>query len=302
MLPERASGTALLVTALRALASLGEDPLIDDGAARQFLPRSWSRLIDVLARLPHGAALLRRAPDLISPGRLEHIALRTDVVDAYVRRELARGATELVILGAGFDTRAQRLPELARAIVFEVDHPATQAKKRERARGLEITARARHFVPVDFERGSLARALQASGFDASAPSAFIWEGVTMYLTPETIRATLGELRALVSPGSSLLLTYYDASGASGPPSTLTPFLAALLGEPFRTSFSPSEAAALLAEFGFSVEADSGRNDWARARGRTPRGRAQERVAVARRLGGTELSTAARSRESMKGAR
>jgi methyltransferase (TIGR00027 family) len=282
MLPTRASGTATLVTALRALASLGENRLIDDTAAQQLLPRSWSRAIGVIGRLPRGAALLRRAPDLISPGRLEHIALRTGVIDAYVRREVARGANELVILGAGFDTRAHRLPELARTTVFEVDHPATQAQKGERTRGLAITARARRFVPVDFERGSLARGLLASGFEPSAPSAFIWEGVTMYLTPAAIRATLGELRALVSPGSSLLFTYYDGSGASGPPSSVTPLLAALLGEPFLTNLSPSEAAALLAEFGFSVEEDSGRNEWARARGRRARGRAQERVAIARR--------------------
>jgi methyltransferase (TIGR00027 family) len=281
MLPKRASGTATLVTALRALASLGENRLIDDTAARHLLPRSWSHAIGLVGRVPRGAALLRRAPDLISPGRLEHIALRTSVIDACIRRELARGATELVILGAGFDTRAHRLRELAQTTVYEVDHPATQARKRERTRRLEIAARARRFVPVDFERGSLEGDLRASGFDANAPSVFIWEGVTMYLTLQAIRATLGELSTLASPGSSLLFTYYDGSGASGPPSTVTPLLAALLGEPFRTSFSPSEAAALLAEFGFRVEEDSGRNDWARARGRKPRGRAQERVALAR---------------------
>ncbi len=282
MLPRRASGTATLVVALRALASLGENRLLDDVAARQLLPRSWSCVIGALGRVPYGVELLRLAPDLISPGRLEHIALRTGVVDAYIRRELARGTTELVILGAGFDTRPHRSSELARATVFEVDHPATQAKKRKRTRGLAIAARERRFVPVDFERGSLEHGLRACGFEASAPSAFIWEGVTMYLTLAAIRATLGELSVLVSPGSSLLFTYYDGSGASGPPSVVTPLLAALLGEPFCTSFSPSEAAALLAEFGFVVEEDSGRNDWARARGRRPRGRAQERVAVARR--------------------
>jgi methyltransferase (TIGR00027 family) len=279
-----ASHTATLVAALRAIAATGKTSLIADPTSLRLLPRSWSRAIELLHRTAAGAALLRLAPEAVSPGRLEHIALRTNVVDAHLRSELERGANQVVLLGAGFDTRGYRLGELEHAILFEVDHPATQRSKRRRAGDLKSVAEEQRFVGVDFEREELVARLVAQGFDASASSAFVWEGVTMYLSLEAIKRTLAALSELAAPGSSLLVSYYDASGASGPPSHATEILAALLGEPFRTRLAPAEAGALLGEFGFRLERDTGRDDWARVHGRAPRGSVQERIAVGRRVG------------------
>jgi O-methyltransferase involved in polyketide biosynthesis len=103
----------------------------------------------------------------------------------------------------------------------------------------------------------------------------------MYLPLAAVSRTLAEIRGLCAPETALLVTYHDASGASGPASRSTAFIARLLGEPFRSACSPGEMRALLGEHGFAVEGDTGRDDWARATGRVPRGRAHERLAVAR---------------------
>lgn len=221
-------------------------------------------------------------PDLLSRGRVQHIALRTRVIDELVASEVRLGALQVVLLGAGFDTRAYRLEALAPATVFEVDHRATQARKRARAAVLLPCVRAQHFVPVDLEREELAVALGAAGFVPEARSVVLWEGVTMYLESEAIARTLAALRGLCARGAALLVTYHDGSGASGPASRSTALMARLLGEPFRSEWSPRDMRALLGDHGFVVEADTGRDDWARAAGRARRGRAHERLAVARR--------------------
>jgi methyltransferase (TIGR00027 family) len=164
-----------------------------------------------------------------------------------------------VVLGAGFDTRAYRLEALAPATVFEVDHRATQARKRARAAVLQPCVRAQHFVPVDLEHEELAARLGASGFLPDASSVVLWEGVTMYLEREAISRTLAALRWLCAPGAALLVTYHDASGASGPASRSTALMARLLGEPFRSEWSPRDMCALLGDHGFVVEADMGRD-------------------------------------------
>jgi len=226
--------------------------------------------------------VLRRLPDVISPGRLQHIALRTRVIDEVLVREVQAGVKELVLLGAGFDTRAYRLPELRGTRLVEIDHPATQRRKRALGRDLPASVSEHLFVALDFERDDLGARLADAPFALAKPCVFVWEGVTMYLSIAAIRSTLGALASHLAPGSLLVMSYYDSSGASGPPSRMTTALASLLGERFRTRLAPHEAAALVEEFGFAVEHDSGRDDWARAWNQVTLGAAQERVLLARR--------------------
>jgi len=284
MLASRASSTALCVAALRALESASEAPLVVDGSAARLLPPLWSKAFAYAERSKLARAALYALPDVLSPGRLQHIALRTKVIDDFVACELALGATQLVLLGAGFDTRAYRLAAAARASVFEVDHPATQADKRARGALLSPCARAQHFIATDFEREGFAAPLVAAGFSPAARSVVLWEGVTMYLSLAAVSRTLAQIRGLCAPETALLVTYHDASGASGPASRSTALLARLLGEPFRSACSPREMRALLGEHGFAVEGDTGRDDWARVSGRLARGRAHERLVVARPAG------------------
>ena len=100
-----------------------------------------------------------------------------------------------MLLGAGFDTRAHRLPAVRALTTFEVDHPATQARKVAIVAGEGLDARGVVYVPVDFERDRLDDELLAAGFDPARPAIFVWEGVTNYLTADAVDATLAVVRA-----------------------------------------------------------------------------------------------------------
>lgn len=282
MLANRSSSTAWFVAALRALESTAPEPLVRDPHALAFLPFPFAEAMRLGLRSQAAARGMRAVAELMSRGRRQHIALRTAEIDRAIEREIAGGLRQLVLLGAGYDTRAQRLGALAAARVIEVDHPATLARKRRLAARLPVVARERTFVAIDFERDALAERLHAGGFEPERPAVVLWEGVTMYLTLGAIQSTLGALGACLRPESVLLMTYRDPSGASGAASRSTALLAALAGERFRTALAQSEAAALLAEFGFRVRSDTGRDDWARSAGQKPRGRTQERLLIARR--------------------
>ena len=117
---------------------------------------------------------------------------RTVAIDDAVR---AATAPQVVILGAGLDGRAWRMPELRDVTVFEVDHPDSQRVKRARVSALEPVARDIRFVPVDFTRDRLDDALAAAGHDATRATTWIWEGVVMYLELSDIDATLSVIAA-----------------------------------------------------------------------------------------------------------
>src|SRR5207245_167359 len=135
-------------------------------------------------------------------GRAQMMAVRTVAIDEEVR---AAAAPQVVILGAGFDGRAWRMPELAGTVVFEVDHPDTQRDKVARAAALPRLAREIRFVPVDFTRESLEEKLAAAGHDPARPTTWLWEGVVMYLTRPEIQATLAVVARRSTPGSRLVI-------------------------------------------------------------------------------------------------
>ncbi|MCA0293899.1 MAG: class I SAM-dependent methyltransferase [Actinobacteria bacterium] len=158
-----------------------------------------------------------------------------------------------MILGAGLDSRVWRMPELASTTVFEVDQPASQKDKVQR-----IGARAplAHRVPelaVDLAGGTLARALEESGFDPRAATTWVWEGVIPYLPAAAVAATLAEVATQSAPGSRLVLNYQSRQlrpllgrtlvrlvlRASRQPDPLTT-------EPWRSLWKPAELAKLCA--------------------------------------------------------
>lgn len=172
-------------------------------------------------------------------------------------RLLEGGFAQYVILGAGLDSFAWRRPDLLRSLrVFEVDHPATQAWKRERAAKLGLPSSENHiFVPVDFENETLQDRLVAGGFDESRPALFCCVGTTMYLAPAAIEQTLSFVGGCSEP-SEIVLSYnqqpqcVDEIGRE--------FLQAIaprageMGEPLQSSFSPEEMEKLVARCGLSV--------------------------------------------------
>ncbi|WP_394822856.1 class I SAM-dependent methyltransferase [Pendulispora albinea] len=132
------------------------------------------------------------------------VAFFDDAVERYVHRG---EVDQFVVLGAGFDTRAFRLPNDTRVRSFEVDTPKTQAVKREALAKVDIDASAVTFVAADFERDDWLARLEASGFDRTKPALFLWEGVTMYLDRRAIEETLRKI-ATTAKGSALAFDYF----------------------------------------------------------------------------------------------
>jgi methyltransferase (TIGR00027 family) len=135
--------------------------------------------------------------------------VRTRYIDEKLAHALQNGASQVVILGAGFDTRPYRLEELLKGKrVFEVDSPPTQARKRQRVEAvLGHVPENLVYVPVDFNKDKLGDVLREAGYRASEKTFFIWEGVSMYLPEERVRETLGAIATESAPGSSLVMDY-----------------------------------------------------------------------------------------------
>jgi methyltransferase (TIGR00027 family) len=188
-----------------------------------------------------------------------HMQLRTRVIDDDIAAFARAGGRQVVLLGAGFDCRAWRLAALAGATVFEVDHPATQAKKRALMAHEPPLARV-VFVPWDFEHQPLAalpERLRAEGQDATAPTMTVLEGVTMYLTPDALDATFACIAAYSAAGSPLAVTYMDRQLTERGQREHASRRAAvrLVGEPFRSGFDPERVPDWMSARGFRLERD-----------------------------------------------
>jgi methyltransferase (TIGR00027 family) len=184
------------------------------------------------------------------------IVARARFIEDLVVEESGHGVTQYVILGAGLDTFAQRLPEIAsRLRVFEVDRPGPQAWKRQRLMelGFGVPDWLR-LVPVDFEAGDdWWERLTAAGFDASRPAVVTSTGVSMYLTREAISATLRQV-ATLAPGSIFAMTFLLplelADAEIRPALQMAEKGARASGTPFISFFMPDEIVALAREAGF----------------------------------------------------
>jgi methyltransferase (TIGR00027 family) len=176
----------------------------------------------------------------------------------YAEDRLTEGAfAQYVILGAGLDSFAWRRPDMLRSLrVFEVDHPATQAWKRERVEALALPADvALVYASVDFEKESLRHGLDAAGFDWTEPAMFSWLGVTHYLTAEAIETTLRTI-ADAAPGSEVTFDYRaDASTLDENGTTFWEIFgrfAGQSGEPLQEDWSPSDIESLILRCGLRV--------------------------------------------------
>jgi methyltransferase (TIGR00027 family) len=135
------------------------------------------------------------------------IASRSRVAEDALAMAVDGGTTQLVVLGAGLDTLAYRTPLAGRLRIFEVDHPATQARKREMLAAAAIAVpETLSFVAVDFEREHLSERLQAAGFKPAGRSFFSWLGVVPYLTEAAIYSMLGFIAQL--PGGAEVVFDY----------------------------------------------------------------------------------------------
>jgi methyltransferase (TIGR00027 family) len=140
--------------------------------------------------------------------------MRTRFIDEALTRAVTNGATQIVILGAGFDSRAYRFQHLLQHCkVIEVDAPHTQQYKKQRvAAVLHVVPPNLTYLSVDFAKDDLCLALQSAGLTQTQKTFYIWEGVSMYLPEASVRNTLQCVTAISSPGSSLVLDYVNSLG------------------------------------------------------------------------------------------
>lgn len=141
------------------------------------------------------------------------VGLRTRYIDDCVTRALDRGVPQVVVLGAGLDTRAARLARDG-ARFFEVDQPASQTDKLERLSRIDgYPLDAATFVSCDFERDDFVALLSEAGLDRTAPTCFVWEGVVYYLPEEAARSTFRRLASEFDPRSLVVFDYLNSNMA-----------------------------------------------------------------------------------------
>jgi methyltransferase (TIGR00027 family) len=132
-----------------------------------------------------------------------------------VHEALANGATQLLLLGAGYDSRAHRLPLAHDVTAFEVGHPSTQRAKRARLELFGTPIDHVRFVGVDLELDNVASRLADSGFEKHARSIVVWEGVLSYLSESAVDDNFELLSGICSPDSQLIFTYVDGRALDG---------------------------------------------------------------------------------------
>ncbi len=251
-----ASRTAWRVALHRALHQvLDRPPVLDDPVAIPILGTET-------------AIVVREDPSSLERGPLDvylraFMAARARFAEDHLDAARDAGIAQYVVLGAGLDTFAYRQPSLNPPLaIWEIDQPATQAWKRERlaAAAIPIPDNVR-LVPVDFERDSLLDALAAAGFDARAGAVFSWLGVTMYLTPTAIDATLAFIASVCGRAGGVAFDYsIDPALLTPPQREIFDRMAARVdraGEPWRTTFAPAALAAKLRALGFTATEDAG---------------------------------------------
>jgi methyltransferase (TIGR00027 family) len=184
------------------------DPLAERFLGAKYRMLLWGRpLRDVVERL-----IEQRFP-----GHHYYVIARTRYFDDLLQQRLAAGAEQLVILGAGYDSRPYRFADqLAGVQVFEVDHPATSTAKQAKVGALfgKVPANVA-YVEVDFTVDKLADKLLGCGYRTTHPTVFLWEGVTPYLNLEAVDTVLGFVMAGAAAGSAIVFDYVLHSVVEG---------------------------------------------------------------------------------------
>lgn len=290
MRPGHASRTAEHNALFRALeSSFPQDRrLFVDSLARAFLTPPLSHV----ARLGAVPGLRGRVCSFIDtrwPGVRASVVARTRLIDDTVIASVDEQTAQVVILGAGYDSRAHRLPNLRDVTVFEVDHPDTQrAKQRALDKALPVVPTNVRYVATDFDQEPFEAAMAAAGYQDRVRTVFLWEGVTNYLSAAAVDATL-RWCSRAAAGSLLIFTYVHLDVLTNPDrfvgaDRLLATLAAA-GEKLTFGIEPTRLPQMLADRGLSLERDLGAAEYRELyfgeRARSMRGHEFYRVAFAR---------------------
>jgi methyltransferase (TIGR00027 family) len=210
--PGQPSRTSLLVAAGRAFGAREPDQSVrnPDWLAERLL---GPEELDLIAGHPIAAALSQdyesARQNLTVAGLSNLMLVRTRFIDERLEKALKDGAAQVVILGAGFDTRAYRFQDLlAGRNVFEVDYHSTQDLKKRRVQDALGSLPAHVvYVEIDFKREALLDVLRRVGYQPGEQTFFIWEGVSMYLPEASVRETLRAIASGSAPGSRLVMDF-----------------------------------------------------------------------------------------------
>lgn len=150
-------------------------------------------------------------------GMYEYVIARTKFIDQEFKQALEQGVAQILVFGAGFDTRAVRFANLANSTrIFELDVPVTQKAKLQRyAQTGVISPENLVYVPIDFERQNLKEELERAGFQNGLTTLFVLEGLTMYLQPESVDGAFRVIAECAGPGSQLVFDHIYASVLRG---------------------------------------------------------------------------------------
>jgi methyltransferase (TIGR00027 family) len=248
-------------------------PLVEDAWAHRLLPAS-GRAGAALTRWSAVRRALFAATEKKMRGGWASFLCRKRYIDDQLVNAVPKGVDAVVILGAGYDTRAYRLPELAGIPVYEVDLPGNIDRKAAAVRRClgrvppDVT-----LLPVDFETDDLADSLRGKGFDRGMRTFYIWEAVTQYLTEPAVRKTMEHL-AGAAPGSGLAFTFIrkdflDGQTMYGAESAFEEFV--VKRRLWQFGLHPEVVAEFLAEYGWREVEQAGPEEY-QARYLQPAGR------------------------------
>lgn len=217
----KSSGSAVSTTLFRALESIrpAKERVLFDPYAIRFLSGKPKFILNTRF-LISGRLLNKIINGLLArviPGGTNYVIVRARYIDDYLNQCIEDGIEQLVLLGAGYDSRAFRFAALAQRVkVFEIDHPDSQRNKKEIVRKI-FGCLPDHviYVPVDFEKTKLGVSLFAHGYDKKKKTLFIWEGVTVYISREAVEETLAFVANNSGEGSSIIFDYIYKSAIDG---------------------------------------------------------------------------------------
>ena len=267
---DRPSVTALEVAAYRAIGAKHPDPSIrnaDQVAERLLGPEERAILDQAGAAVVLTALAMdtERAWDSLGNRSVfaRGVHVRTRHIDDVLSQSLETGIGQVVILGAGLDSRAYRFGNLRTLRVFELDLPRTQAYKKKRVREVfgELPGHVT-YVPIDFAQQSLDEVLDIAGYDRKKKTLFIWEGVTMYIPESAVDATLRAVVRIAAPGSQIVFDYFLESALQARASALQEIAknVAAVGEPFVFGVPGQDGSAFVQARGLRVVSDFGSGD------------------------------------------
>ena len=267
--PGKPAVTALETTAYRAIGAKHPDPTIrnDDYLAERFLgteersilKAEGSQAVLAALELDTAAAWKSLGPGI---GFATAVHARTRYIDEVFKEGMASGATQVVILGAGLDSRAYRFGDVLRgARVFEVDFPPTQEYKKKRVREI-LNALPAHvaYVPIDFTKDDLATVLRQAGYDTTKKTVFVWEGVTFYIPESAVNGTLRFVASNSAPGSRIVFDYFLESALKAPGIVALNKRLTALGEPLIFGIPDENRDRFIARQGLTMISDLGTNE------------------------------------------